>query len=175
VLTCTGGLTRGGLKFNLTPSAGYLAGQTIAAALGLGLKLTYGTGADQIDLIAPLDLTFVASTMQSIDLTSMVDTLGTALSFARVKLFALRVESQTDGATLTLTPDATNGWSTGPVGASSSLLLLPGSLANPFGGFTIFSAPNTTGYVVNSTHKKVDMTPNANAFTATLLIAGCSV
>jgi hypothetical protein len=165
------------INFQFTPNGGVLAGQAIQVLKSFKfISTTSGTAADQCDLLYANTLTFVASTPQTIDLTSLLDVIGNSLSFARVKVFAIRVNSTTNGDKLTVGNSGTNEWSgtAAPLSAGGTLKVLA-STATGNHGYTVLSGPNTTGFVVDSTHKTVKLDPGASAFSCDLLIAGCSV
>lgn len=161
------------VSFQVTQSSGFISGQLIPITFsGNGLKANYGSGsaADKIAKISAFTLTFVASTPQTIDLTSLPDVFGNAaaVSFGNVHTVAIRMNSTTDGAEITLTPNASNGWDKMGLG----LILPAASTTNPAGAFFVISAPNTTGFVVDSTHKSLDLTPSAHAFTVDFELTG---
>ena len=162
------------VAFTQTPGTGFLNGQALSVPLALSIAYNAtGTAADQIDLVAVKSFTFVASTMQTVDLSAMTDILGNAVNFAEVVLFAIRMESTTDAATLTLAPDVTNGWAA--LFSSNLVLHAATATTNPNGSFFVAATPAATGWAVDSTHKVIDFTPSAHAFNATLVVAGRSV
>ncbi len=171
--TIQGGVTPG-FSFTQTGSTGFLTGTQIPLQLTLALNIAAGTAADKADLIHALTYTFVASTAQTIDLTSLTDVLGGAVNFARVRLFALRVNSTTDAASLTIGNAAATQW-LGFLGTTTSTLIIPAaSAANTTGAWTMITGPNTTGMAVSGSSKSLKMLPSAHAFTADLIIVGCS-
>jgi hypothetical protein len=132
---------------------------------------TSGTTADSVDLMHVKTYSFAASTAQTLDLTSLTDVYGGAVAFARVRAIEIKVKSTTDGATLTLSPGASNGW-TNFLGTSSTLILQASTSSND-AGFVV-TAPNTTGWVVDSTHKTLTLTPSAHAYDVDVQIMGAS-
>lgn len=157
------------LKFNLTQTGtGLISGTQVPIPLTLQSIFTDGNGADQIDGIYADTIPFTASTAQTLDLQSLTDIFGASLSFAKVRLIAINVKSTTDGASLTLSPNASNGWTA--LGSSLNLPILA-STSNQDGYFTI-AAPNTSGYAVASSDKALDLTPSAHAFDVDIIIAG---
>ncbi len=169
----TGGVTPNS-SFSITPSSGFVSGQQIPIGFpsSLSLQLANGTAANQVNLIYAATLTFVASTPQSLDLKSLTDPLGGTVNLARVKVIMVRVNSTTDAATLTLSPNASNGW-TSLIASSSSLVLKSVTTSNPYALSFYAAAPNTTGWAVGSSNKVLDLTPSAHAFTADVQIVGC--
>lgn len=127
---------------------------------------------DQCDAVYSATLTFVASTPQVIDLKSLVDAQGNAIAFDRIRVFAIRVNSQTDGDVLLVGDNGANDWlGLTPAAATAAINVYPSTGAND--GFVIFQMPNSTGAAVGSTTHLVKLNPGSNAFTVDLLIAGC--
>ena len=85
------GLSQINVGFNQAVSAGLVKAQTLPAALALTANYTNGTGANQIDLLYAKQLTFVASTPQTLDLTAISDLAAATANMARVREFLLQV------------------------------------------------------------------------------------
>lgn len=156
----------------LIDSAGPLANKPVA--VGFSIKSIFqasGTAADQVDKCYAKTLSFTASTAQNLDLTSLTDIYGNAVSFARVRSILIKPKGTTDAATLTLAPHATNGW-TNFLGASSALKLGMATSTND-AGFCA-SSPNTTGWAVSGSNKVLVLTPSAHAFDVDIEILGAS-
>jgi hypothetical protein len=151
-------------------------GQTSTLPVAASFRTTFnvsGVLADQCDLLHAKTYTLVASTPQTIDLTALLDPVGAAVVFARVRLVAIRVKSITDGAVLLLGASGANDW-TGLVSTAGTVKVYASSALND--GFTIFQMPNTTGAVVTSAGQRlVKLDPGTNAMLVDILIAGCSV
>ncbi len=170
-VSCT---TKCTLNFNQTPSSGPLAntpiqfGPAVQAVLKAG-----GVAADQIDTVHDKVYTFVASTAQPLDLSSLTDVLNNAITFVggRVRLIAFQFQGEVDGSYLLLGNAGTNEWDAF-LSAGGTLKVFPATATND--GFFILSAPNTTGMPVDSTHKILEMTPSAHAFSVRVVVAGCS-
>jgi hypothetical protein len=162
-------------QFSLGITAGFLNGQRLPIPLPnrnlLASFKTAGVAADQVNLIYANTLTFVSTVPQTLDLTALLDPLGAAVNFARVRFQAYRINSNTVGAYLILGGAATNEW-TGMLGTGSGLKILASTAAND--GFFVISAPNTNGYPVTGTSKNLLMTPSAHGFTVDVIIAGCN-
>jgi|GEM_PF-1981465 len=159
--------------FTQTPTSGILSGSPIQVPETLLISLANGTGADKIDLLFAKQLTFSASTSQTLDLTALTDILGAAVSFARVRVVAIKVYSQTDAASLTVGGAASNAWEAF-LSTAGTITIPAASAANQNGAFFLLTAPNTTGWVVDSTHKNLKLQPSAHAFNADVFLAGCS-
>jgi hypothetical protein len=171
------GTARSSIAFSLT-GAGWLAGQATAIAPPTNPQNTFtnGTAAGQGDLVYAATITLSAAP-QTLDLTSLLDPLNGAVAFARVRVFYLCNKATTDGWVVTLGNDGTNEWSGASqfLSASGTLKIGPtlAGTANA-GRFEIWS-PNTTGYVVDSTHKRLKIDPGAHSFDVEIMIVGASV
>lgn len=133
---------------------------------------TSGTTADAVDLMYVKTLTFAASTAQTLDLTSLTDLYGAAVAFARIRSISIKFKSVTNGATLTLSPGASTGW-TNLLGTGSTLIMQASTAGND--AALLITAPNTTGWVVDSTHKSLTLTPSAHVFDIDIQLMGASV
>lgn len=150
---------------------GILANQTLTFTETLQtIFQTSGLLADQCDLLYAATLTLVASTPQTIDLTALADLFGGVVNFARVRFLAMRNNSVTDGANVLIGDSVTNEWDAF-LSAAATLKVPPCSALNH--GYFILTAPNTTGFVVDSTHKTLKIDPGSNAMTLDIIIAGC--
>jgi hypothetical protein len=168
----TGGLSTFA-SFTAKATTGYQTGTAIPISPArLFSTFTAGLAADQLDNLAPILLTFVASTPQTIDLTALSDVLGLAITAARVRFILIRNLSTTDGFNLLVGGAGTNEWN-GPLSSGGKLTVGPSSAGND--GAVLLSAPNTTGYPVSSTSKLLKLDPGANAFQAIVLIGTSSV
>lgn len=156
-----------------TPASGFLAGTTLQIPEILSVALTNGTAANQIDLIYAGTISLASSTPQTLDLTSLTDVLGGAVALARVKLIAIKNKSTTDGQNVTAGNAASNAWSA-MLGSTGTITILPGTSTNPDGGWFINSAPNTTGWPVDSTHKNLKLDPGSASISVDVVIAGAS-
>ncbi len=170
------GSARSTLLFNLT-GAGWLAGvsQDIKPPNAPTDTFTSGTAANQADLIYATTLT-LSATPTTLDLTSLLDPLQGAVAFARVRGLYIRNNATTDGWNLTIGAAASNAWAgTSQFLSASSTIILGPSSAFPNSGRLEVWAPNTTGYVVDGTHKSLKLDPGANTFTIDIQIIGASV
>ena len=160
--------------FSQTIAAGPFAGQKNGFPFNLSFNLTNGTGLDQCDVVGYWSKTFVASTLQTLNLlTDLVDAYGVAITtMARARGFGVAVLDQTGNGILTLAPSGANGWNK----LFTGNLIIPSATAvNPHGSFAQFICPSVTGWTVDGTHKSIDMTPNAFAFSAVGFVIGASV
>lgn len=161
------------IGFTQTPATGFLTGVPLPIGLAAAVNFAASTAADGLDLIYAAKLTFTASTPQTLNLQSLTDIVGGAVALARVRCLIVQPLGTTDAATLTLSPNASNGW-TSLIGASSSLVLKMATSTNSLGAFAIFVAPNTTGWTVGASNKSLDLTPSAHGFDVNVVIAGAS-
>lgn len=155
---------------NQVPDVGFLAGQALSAARTLVTNFaSSGTAADQVQKMHAATYTFVASTPQTIDLTSLTDIQGAALSFSAVKSIMVWHKGTVDASSLSLSAGAANG-NTNILGTTAALKILPSTSSN--NGWFVLTAPNTTGYVVDGTHKTLTFTPSAHGFDVDIIIFG---
>jgi hypothetical protein len=166
--------TRGKLKiegaFFATPSTGAFAGIDVPVNVAAAVGLNPGTGSsDLINLISVTPYTFVASTPQTVDLTSLLDPFGNAVNLANVRLMVILNLATTTGYTLLAGDSGSNEWDA-VVSASGTMTVPPSSPTNPTGGFIIVSAP--WGLAVSGTHKTFKLDPSGNAFSAVLYLFG---
>jgi hypothetical protein len=170
------GSARSTLAFNLT-GTGWLAGvaQTVAPPTAPSDTFSAGTAANMADLIYATTLT-LSATPTTLDLTSLTDPLGVAVAFARIRGLYIRNNATTDGWNLTIGLAASNAWAGASqfLAASSSIILGPSSSFPNAGRLEVW-APNTTGYVVDGTHKSLKLDPGANTFTIDIQLIGASV
>lgn len=154
--------------------SGQSAANPLAYQLNARSQYNNGTALDLIDLIYFATLTFVASTPQVLDLTSLTDPFGGAINFKRVKKIVIKPHGLADAVTLTL------GYGTTTTNAWTGLFSNPGTIAlqaapTPTNdAFLAVNAPNATGYLVGSSSKLLKLDPGSAAFTVDIEIAGCS-
>jgi hypothetical protein len=151
-------------------ASGFLTGVPLPIAESLGFTFSVaGALADQCNLCHAKTYTFVASTPQTIDLTTITDILGATTAFARIRFLLAWLKGTNDASSLTLGNAATNAWAAA-WGATGTHKLLPSTSVNQ--GALILLAPNTTAYPVSGTSKSLLMTPSAHAFDLDLVILG---
>jgi hypothetical protein len=156
------------------PSSSFLTSGSLSITEALSLILKNGTGVDQINLISVATYTFTGTTPQTANLQAMVDILGAAVNFARVKLILFKLYgTSTDGVTLTLGNAGATPWTSYITGTGTLILQAP-SVTNANGAFHIAAAPNVTGWIVGSGNKSLLMTPSANC-TLDIIFAGVDV
>ena len=164
----TGGVT-GNVSLTQTPSSGFLNSQALALQTLIKDNFqTAGTNADQVNLVHAKTYSFTASNAQTIDLRSLTDIFGSSITIARAKVMAFKIKSTTDGATLTVATNATNGmtsWINGSIKVHAK--------TNSNDGGIVAVAPNTTGWVTAANAKDLLLTPSAHAFDVDIVIAGC--
>ena len=164
-----------GINATYTPASGFFSGQGFPANKSIKADLQSGTAVDQGDLVGATRLTFVASTPQTIDLTTdLKDPTGVAVAFARIKELIFKVVSPTtDGATIFLKQGASNGFTNLiEVTTGNGLKLHMPTSKNDAGLFLL--APNTTGWVVTGTNKTLLLTPSAHAIVLDIIGVGAS-
>lgn len=170
VVTSTNTIT---LAVNEQGAIGIGPATATVAAAALQLKSQFsvsGTGADQLALVYAKTLTFAASTPQTLNLQSLVDPLGNAISFSQVRFIAYRIQSSNPAYVILNGGAASNQW-TGRLNSGGIETWFPSSAAND--GFSIIQAPSATGIPVTSSSCDMKLDPGANAVGAVdLVIAG---
>ena len=166
------GRFRANVQFSHTPDSGFYSGVAREQLKIFDAAFAAGTAAGKVDLVFPIRLDLVASTPQSLNLQSLVDPNGATITgLARVRVIVLWNEVTTDAAFTTVAPNGTNGWDSWITGTGARLRGSTSSLSS----LLIGVAPDTTGFVVDATHRMLDFTPSAHAQTIKGLIAGCSL
>lgn len=168
VIAGTGTISVG---FNQTVSTGVVQAQTIPAGISLTTQYGNGTAAGKVDLIYAKQLTFVASTPQTLDLSALTDLSGAAANFARVREFLIQILTGTAGFDLTVGSAASNAWAAllGATGTTKAFAgIITYLLSDPV------SIGAGVGAVVSGTSKNIKLDPGANALTANIIICGCS-
>lgn len=164
------GLSQINVGFNQSVSAGLVKAQTLPAALALTANYTNGTGANQIDLLYAKQLTFVASTPQTIDLAALTDLSGATVNMARIREILLQVVTTTVDFNLTLGAAASNPWAA-IWGTAGTHVVMAGSTLSISDPATVGSGK---GLVTSGTSKALKLDPGSQILVANLIIAGCS-
>jgi hypothetical protein len=157
---------QGGL--GVAPATGILP----AAVLALRSSFpTSGTGADSFALCHANPYVFAASTPQTINLNSLLDIKGNAISFSVVRYFAYQIVSSNPAFTLLAGDATTNPWIGILATATSQMIWYPSSGNND--GFMVVQAPSATGIPVSPTNCNLLLNPGSNPVgTVNIIIAG---
>lgn len=155
---------------NQSVTTGLVKPQTLPAGVTLSTNYTSGTGANQVDLLYAKQLTFVASTPQTLDLAALVDLSGVTVNMARVRELVLQVVTATVDKNLTVGAAAANPWAA-IWGTTGTHVVVAGS--------TLYVSDPTTvgsgkGLVTSGTSKSLKLDPGSNVLVCNLIIAGCS-
>lgn len=156
--------------FNQVVSSGLVQSQTLPASISLTTQYTNGTGAGQVDLIYAKRLSLVASTPQTLDLTSIADLSGATVNFARVRELILRVVTTTVDFNVTLGAAASNAWAA-IWGASGTHVVMAGSILYITDPTTVGASK---GMYTGGSSKNLKIDPGSNNVTVDLIIVGCS-
>ena len=113
-----------------------------------------------------------ASTPQTLDLTTLQDPHGNALTVTRSRYIAFKLLSSTDGQTVKVGNYGSNDF-LGFVSSGGTVTVYPSTANND--GFTVFSAPNTTGMAVDGTHKNLKLDPGSTAASLLVIVGTSSV
>ncbi len=168
------------LTGTITPQASYTFGSGILSLsnanypLSLALRTRYGSGviADKVDGIHYNKYTMVTSTPQTIDLSSLTDPFGVAITAARCRFFAAKWTSTTDNVPLLIGNAAATAWQGLVVSATAVIPVYPSSASND--GWFIQAAPQTTGMVIDGSHKSLKLDPQAAAGDLYIFALFCS-
>lgn len=155
------------VSFSQTAPATVIGTPTISVGEAPAYSYANGTIALGVDQLYAKILTLVASTPQTLDLTTLTDPWGGTVNFARVRSIVLK---NTGAAPVTVGAAATNAW-VGPLGTTTSTLVIPA------GAIVCLDDPNslsTAGWVVSGTSKSFKVDPGASAGTLEVIFAGGS-
>lgn len=155
---------------NQTVTSGLVTTQTLPAAIALTTQYGNGTGAGQINLLYAKQIALVASTPQTLDLSSLADISGATVNFARIREIVIQVVTATSAFNVTVGAAASNPFAAfwGTTGTDTV-----------FAGSTrYFTDPTSVGAgvgaVTSGTSKSLKLDPGSNNVTINLLIAGCT-
>lgn len=164
------GTTQLNVGFNQVVSSGLVNTWTLPASVNKTTQYTNGTGAGMVDLVYAKQLTFVASTPQTLDLTAIVDLSGATVNMARIREIEIQVVTATVDFNLTLGAAASNPWA--PIWGTT------GTHSVMAGAYFYYSDPNTVGsgkgLVTSGTSKNLKLDPGSNIIVCNVIIAGCS-
>lgn len=155
---------------NQTVTSGLVATQTLAASITKTTQFANGTGAGQVDLIYAKQLTFAASTPQTLDLAAIVDMSGATVNMARIREIVIQVVTTTVDFNLTVGAAAANPWAA-IWGTTGTHVVMAGSLlyiSDPT------SVGASKGLVTSGTSKTLKLDPGSNILIANVIIQGCS-
>jgi hypothetical protein len=170
----TGQVVVGTVSFNasFTEAATAVGTYQIPVSSSLNLSYTNGTASNQVDTIYAKTFS-LASTTQTIDLTSLTDPAGNSINFARVREFIVVNTSTTAGYDLEVYSGSSNGWA--PIGAVSGT---PCYVRYGSGAMYRLSDPVSTGSgngnVVGSTSKTITFNSGSNTVTFYVIVVGGS-
>lgn len=158
-------------------TSGVISTLNLPAAITQAITYLNGTATSSVDYIYAKSLS-LAGTPTTLDLTSLTDLNGGSVNFARVRELIIVNLATTAGYTLTIGPGVSNPWTTGPIAASSTIVLQPSVGQTTGQCFVRFSDPfstgASTGYYVGGSSKTLKLDPGANTFSAYILIVGGS-
>lgn len=158
-------------SFSQTVTAGLVTPQNLGANASQNLPYGNGTGANQIDLIHAKAYSLVASTPQTIDLTSLPDLSGVTVNMARVREILCWITDTALSHTVVLGAAASNPFAAfwGTTGLQT---IYPGSAVYRFSDPT--SVGSGVGAVTSGTNKSLKIDPGSNNVVFNLVILGCS-
>lgn len=130
---------------------------------------TDGTATDQANRKYAKPLSLLVSTPMVLDLTSLTDFEGAALSFGRIKSVLIVNLSTTKPVLFGSLTTVTNAH-TGIISNPGQLTIRPSTATSP--GLFTWIAPDATGSVVDSTHKLFQLDPGAFSISVWVEIVG---
>lgn len=145
------------------------AKSSIAVRLPQGgvVAYTHGTGAAQVNAMHVNQVSLVASTPQSPDLTALTGGQGDT-SFSKIKVFALFNNEAAGTGKSVIIGNGTNPF-VGPFGAGTHTLTVPAGC-----GVVIYTKENAGWPVTGGTGDILKLDPGANNVSVTLVLAGQS-
>jgi hypothetical protein len=167
----TGQVVVGTVTFNASfaETATAIGTYQIPAVISSNLSYANGTASNQVDTLYAKTIT-LASTTQTLDLTSLTDPAGNSINFARVREFIVVNNATTAGYDLKVEAGASNGVIFLPPAANNLYARYSGSLriSDPV------STGSGNGNVVGSTTKTITFDSGSNTITFYVLIVGGS-
>jgi hypothetical protein len=135
-------------------------------------NFTSGTLANQCDTLYASTLT-LAAVHTALNLQSLLDPFGNAISFARVKYLQVVNTSQTDGHNVLMGyASSTANCFVGFLSNPGQVVIGPSTAANQ--GVFVATSPNTTGFPVSSSSYLLNFDPQSETITINVTILGCS-
>lgn len=141
-------------------------------------QMKFGTGAGNVNLLATVTGTLVASTV-NIDLTAVLDPNGTSKNWARVKAIAIYNFSTTDGNKLLVGGAASNAWAAPFNGSATAILVVPagwidsGDGASAYPGVVLIAGANATALATSGTSKVLKLDSGAATIPYGVALVGC--
>lgn len=125
-----------------------------------------GSGLDQASKVYTEALSIAASSSETLDLTTLTDPLGAALSFGAVKAVVILADA-TNANTILVGNAASNQWAAPFDAATDVVKVMPG-------GALVLLNPTAAGWTVDSTHKSLKLANSAggSVVTGSLVVIG---
>lgn len=123
-----------------------------------------GTNANQMTELGLSDVSLVGSGTNNVNVSTLADSFGDAISIGRVRFLAVSAGAANVGA-LEVGGAASGAWATWAADTSDKLLLRPG-------GLLLFVAPDATGYTVGTSNLLRVRNTVTNAATFSVYIGG---
>jgi len=137
--------------------------EDVLAGLSLSDSLTNGTAADQANAVWHDERT-LAATSETLDLQTLTDALGLALTFAAIKAIVIKNSATTTAFDLAVGNAAANPWSACFSDPSDEIIVPPN-------GIWLWWSP-TDAETVDATHSDFKIDSGANAVTYKIWIIG---
>jgi hypothetical protein len=158
------------LNFSFVEAVTGVTNYSIPATISSNLSYANGTGSNAVDTLYAKQIALVASTPQTIDLTSLTDPAGNSINFARVREFIVQNTSSTAGNDVKVEAGASNGWSVLPPSSNPLYARYSGTLriSDPV------STGGGNGNVVSGASKTITFDPGSANTTINVVIVGGS-
>lgn len=144
-------------------------GSTLAALLlDMGFTLDDGTGSGEADRVFSDQRSLSASATETHDLTSLTDVFGAALSFAKIKVIAIKAAASNTNNVLV--GAAASNQFLGPLAHSSDIISIPP------GGVALLTAPASGWAVANGStdNLKIANSAGSTAVLYDIMLVGTS-
>lgn len=156
--------------FKLTKSAGFPSAFTAAIKDLVKVSFTDGTIADRADRVYYKQLS-LAGANTDLDLQSLTDIFGDALSFTEIVYGRIRTLSTADPLTIGHASSLTDAW-TSWLSNPGTMTLRPKTAG--FSSYVEFGNGFDPGYAVGPTNKLLRLNPGAQTFPVVVLLVGRS-
>ncbi len=154
-------------SFNQAVTAGVTSQQNLPGKISFNTLYSSGTGVSQMDLLYAKQVTFIASTPQTLTLSAIADLIAATVNMFRVREFYCQMVS----GTLIIGAAGTHPWT--PLwGATGTLTVFPGTT---YGMSDPTSVGGSTGaFVTSGSSDQIKFDPGAAPAVANIIIGGCS-
>lgn len=134
-------------------------------------RMTSGSGQNQANVAIEKEYTIAGSGSQAVDFNAITDAQGATIALTSIRtLWVHNVAAPNgvaSGGTVTISPGASNGWTSWMAAAADVSNVRPGTTT----GFT--TSDDSTGYAVSGTNKTLDIANgNSGSCTVRMVVLG---